>query len=1226
MQSRLVRRSTLLRRMSALALITLAMLALVFALMRPQWGMSVQRAVRVDSQIMICLDVSKSMLAEDVAPNRLERAKIELDSLLGLMAEGQQVGLIAFAGKAAVLCPMTTDFGFLRMILNEAEPQSVGLGGTQIGDAIRKAVDGFRESGDIHRLILLVTDGEDHDSFPLEAAKAAKEKGVKIVSVGFGDEVGSKIEIADPQTGGRSFVKDRNGKDVVSRLDGETLRDIALQTDGAYIPAGTGALDLESIYRTHIASMLRGSTEDQQHIVRNEAYQWLVIAALVLLFMSWILATPWNLRTRALVTPDSTAITTASRAAAWCLAFGLAAAGGDLRAQPPAATPLPPQQPAVVPAAPSAKVPLPESDTTADDESTGNPEQTQLPEEEGLTPRAAYNRGVACVQADPEQAERYLNLARRDAGSDGELRYRSLYNLGWVEVARADTQLKDEPAQALQHLQQAANRFREAVRVRPDSPEARHNLEIVSQRILELTDALAKKDPRDLASRLEELIQQLRGHQTELQVIVQQAGDEVEKNLADTYRQEFRRLGVTQRQILADYQRLADDARKELDAINQKPDDKKSPEERMKAGQYTNVLRFLDSGLQRLNQSRSVTRRLQGNRAFRRWSAGLSDTKRARDQLRNPVELLGYLMADAAEMAQLTRQLASSSGTLSPQDQPDPAPTWLTREYLQDLQTSTLDRTTELEQALSSATAKPEPSQTQPSAATQPTAPDPQTQQLLDNIQRAIPSIQKAAELFEQSSQELPAGSLDLAYDKQMEAIVELSNAWEWFLDVRRLIEVIYRDAQVVRQATGNSQGDPQTLRQIAAAIAEAQKKNITRAHRLDRMLDFEMEQLAQAPPPSTPTPQATNAAPPAPDEQKKAERERLERAKPLLANALSKLVHAGQLLDEIATEPEPAPEPAEPVPAAQPAPEPEPEPKTVPESGSAASTAAENTSASGHSSHTHCRGAGQRRRVEPAGGCSARPDFAAQSSLDRSGKRHGRGPGVPGGTASIVLLLGRTLTRYGSKTSRSERPDGATEHRAAPAQTPEKLGPLGNRQTQLQQISQQIAAALKQQGEQAATAPPTQPTGTTTPSGADATAAAETAKTLSQAAELVDAAQTSMSAAAQKLASQAEKFDAASKPFDDITGQQRQALEKLAEALALLDKSQQPQNQQGSEDQNQNQQQESQNQESENQARQQQNLSANQLLQLIRDREAQRRDDKKQPMRASGSGVEKDW
>ena len=166
-------------------------------------------------------------------------------------------------------------------------------------------------------------------------------------------------------------------------------------------------------------------------------------------------------------------------------------------------------------------------------------------------------------------------------------------------------------------------------------------------------------------------------------------------------------MGVTQRQILADYQRLADDARKELDAINQKPDDKKSPEERMKAAQYTNVLRFLDSGLQRLNQSRSVTRRLQGNRAFRRWSAGLSDTKRARDQLRNPVELLGYLMADAAGMVQLTRQLARGSGYVVAARPARSAPTWLTREYLQDLQTSTLDRTTELEQVLAAAAPKP---------------------------------------------------------------------------------------------------------------------------------------------------------------------------------------------------------------------------------------------------------------------------------------------------------------------------------------------------------------------------------------------------------------------------------------------------------------------------------------------------------------------------------------
>ena len=184
-------------------------------------------------------------------------------------------------------------------------------------------MDGFREAGDIQRLILLVTDGEDHDSYPLEAAKAAQEKGVRIVSIGFGDEAGSKIEVTDPRTGARSFVKDRNGNDVVSRLDGETLREIALQTDGAYVPAGTGAMDLESIYRTHIASMLRGSTDAEQQIVRNEAYQWLVLAALVLLFMGLILAAPFNLRTRGCLA-GRTALSTATRATACWLGLSLA--------------------------------------------------------------------------------------------------------------------------------------------------------------------------------------------------------------------------------------------------------------------------------------------------------------------------------------------------------------------------------------------------------------------------------------------------------------------------------------------------------------------------------------------------------------------------------------------------------------------------------------------------------------------------------------------------------------------------------------------------------------------------------------------------------------------------------------------------------------------------------------------------------------------------------------
>ena len=117
MQARLAHRVSWERQGVTLALVGVSMLLLVLTLMRPQWGKTVQAVTKVESQVMVCLDLSKSMLAEDVAPNRLERSKVELDSLIGLMSEGQQVGLIGFAGKATVMCPLTTDFGFLRMIL-----------------------------------------------------------------------------------------------------------------------------------------------------------------------------------------------------------------------------------------------------------------------------------------------------------------------------------------------------------------------------------------------------------------------------------------------------------------------------------------------------------------------------------------------------------------------------------------------------------------------------------------------------------------------------------------------------------------------------------------------------------------------------------------------------------------------------------------------------------------------------------------------------------------------------------------------------------------------------------------------------------------------------------------------------------------------------------------------------------------------------------------------------
>jgi Ca-activated chloride channel family protein len=291
MQLRLTERPSVARRLARLALVLATLLLGIIGLMRPQTRGAVETASaqRVQADIMIVLDVSKSMLAEDAAPNRLSRAKAEVVELIDTL-RGSRVGLVAFAGRAAVLCPLTADHGFFRMVLRGVDTSSVSRGGTRIGEAIRKGVTAFGP-GSGARLMLLITDGEDHDSYPRDAAREAAEAGVRIVTIGFGSETGSEITLTDPTTGATSALTDRNGVVVISRLDGELLREIALATEGVYIPAGTAALDLESIVDAHVKPIVR-ETEVVSRTITIERYRWPVLGALLALVASvWVGAT-----------------------------------------------------------------------------------------------------------------------------------------------------------------------------------------------------------------------------------------------------------------------------------------------------------------------------------------------------------------------------------------------------------------------------------------------------------------------------------------------------------------------------------------------------------------------------------------------------------------------------------------------------------------------------------------------------------------------------------------------------------------------------------------------------------------------------------------------------------------------------------------------------------------------------------------------------------------------
>ncbi|MDE0661327.1 MAG: VWA domain-containing protein [Gammaproteobacteria bacterium] len=284
MQTRLAESASTARRVVKLVLIFATLLFGIAALMRPQTpgGTEAVAARRISADIMVVLDVSKSMLAEDAAPNRLARAKADVAEFVDRVT-GHRVGLVAFAGRAAVMSPLTTDYGFFHLVLNSVDSASVSRGGTRIGDAIHKAVAAFGINRGVSRVMLLITDGEDHDSYPIDAVEEAVNAGVRIVAIGFGSETGSEITLTDPDTGAKTLLADRDGVVVRSRLDGELLRELALRTEGVYVPAGTSAIDLDAIVEAHIEPLVTDASARLQRRAPTEHYFWLVLGAIVCL-------------------------------------------------------------------------------------------------------------------------------------------------------------------------------------------------------------------------------------------------------------------------------------------------------------------------------------------------------------------------------------------------------------------------------------------------------------------------------------------------------------------------------------------------------------------------------------------------------------------------------------------------------------------------------------------------------------------------------------------------------------------------------------------------------------------------------------------------------------------------------------------------------------------------------------------------------------------------------
>ncbi len=269
------------RQRTKAALLSTAVVMVILALLRPQWGFHWEEITRRGVDIMVAVDVSQSMLAEDVSPNRLERAKRELEDLLDIL-EGDRIGLIAFAGEAWVQCPLTLDYGAFAMFLDYLDPDLIPVPGTAIAQAIELAQESFVEQSSASRALILVTDGEDHLGNVMEAARKAKEAGIQIYTIGIGADQGAPI----PSPDGEGFIQDRNGEVVMTRLDENTLQRVAVETGGAYVRSTSGNLDLERIYTEGIRASLEATElKSTRQKKWEERFQWPLFVAVLILFL-----------------------------------------------------------------------------------------------------------------------------------------------------------------------------------------------------------------------------------------------------------------------------------------------------------------------------------------------------------------------------------------------------------------------------------------------------------------------------------------------------------------------------------------------------------------------------------------------------------------------------------------------------------------------------------------------------------------------------------------------------------------------------------------------------------------------------------------------------------------------------------------------------------------------------------------------------------------------------
>ena len=446
------------RRALRFALQLLGLAFALIALAQPRWGYTFQDVKRKGLDLLIAVDTSRSMLSNDVQPNRLERVKLAAQDLINEL-QGDRVGLIAFAGRAFLQAPLTIDYGAVVESINDLDTKTVPEGGTNISEAIALASRTFGKSAMGNRALILFTDGEELSGDAVKAAKAAADAGVRIFTVGVGTPQGSLIPISG-EDGETAFVKDSAGQVVKSKLDEKRLREVAQASGGFYLQLENGPRTMQQIYSEGLAQMQAAEFDVRLSRRPIERYEWPLGAALIALALSILIGERKHVR--APVRSHALLKLAPAAAALLLLSFQNAPASAGLQLYRDGK--------------------YAEAYRSFQEDLKNHPDSAVKDKMQFDSGTAAYKMGDydKAVEAFSEA------LLSREKG----LQENSHFNTGRTLEERADMDKSDEDA--LTDLKNAQTHYEDALKLNPNNQAAKANLEAVKKKIERL-----KKHPKE---------------------------------------------------------------------------------------------------------------------------------------------------------------------------------------------------------------------------------------------------------------------------------------------------------------------------------------------------------------------------------------------------------------------------------------------------------------------------------------------------------------------------------------------------------------------------------------------------------------------------------------------------------------------------------------------------------------------------------------------------------